>query len=600
MYLSRIRIANFRNFSNLDIELAGNVVVVGENRVGKSNLLYALQLVLDPILPDSARQLGLSDFWDGLVNPTADDKIIVSIEIEDFEDDLDVLTLLTDFRLDNDPQTVRLTYECRAKSDLDGPPAADDDLEFVCYGGENESKQFGYRLRSRITMDVLPALRDAVGDLAIWRKSPLRRLLEDAFRDVELDDLEKVAEAIQTATEQIGKFDEVKSLEKDIAKPFAALSGPKQDVNPTLGFTPTDPSKLPRSIRMLIDDGLRGINEASLGSANLVFLTLKTLELQHMMDENRRDYTFLAIEEPEAHLHPHLQRSVYKHFFENVLDNGEDDEVALSVFLTTHSPHIASVAPPDSIVLLRDTNDEGTVGFSTAGLELIDDEEEDLTRYLDVTRAEILFARGVILVEGDAERFLIPGFADNMGVALDQLGITICSVAGTNFHPYVKFLTVLGIPFSVITDWDPREKGLPLGSRRIENLIRTIEIARSGKVPSKVEAALTDATEQDLRGLGEERGIFTNDHTLEIDLFNGGLNEDIIHTLRGGEFGKKRKALIDGWDADPTTLDPDLYLSLIESMGKGRFAQRLASRFLGHEETPEYIQEAIKFVIERV
>jgi len=77
------------------VELAGNVVVVGENRVGKSNLLYALQLVLDPTLPDSARQLGLSDFWDGLVTPTADDKIVVSIEINGFEDDYDVLALLT-------------------------------------------------------------------------------------------------------------------------------------------------------------------------------------------------------------------------------------------------------------------------------------------------------------------------------------------------------------------------------------------------------------------------------------------------------------------------------------------------------------------------
>ena len=66
MYLSRIKIANFRNFSLLDVELAGNVVVVGENRVGKSNLLYALRLVLDASLSDSARHLSLSDFWDGL------------------------------------------------------------------------------------------------------------------------------------------------------------------------------------------------------------------------------------------------------------------------------------------------------------------------------------------------------------------------------------------------------------------------------------------------------------------------------------------------------------------------------------------------------
>ena len=66
MHLSRIRIANFRNFSDFDVQLSGNVTVVGENRVGKSNLLYALRLIFDPTLPDSARQLSLSDFWDGL------------------------------------------------------------------------------------------------------------------------------------------------------------------------------------------------------------------------------------------------------------------------------------------------------------------------------------------------------------------------------------------------------------------------------------------------------------------------------------------------------------------------------------------------------
>jgi hypothetical protein len=50
--LARIPIQNFRNFATLDISLAGNVVVVGENRVGWSNLLHALRLLLDPTLLD--------------------------------------------------------------------------------------------------------------------------------------------------------------------------------------------------------------------------------------------------------------------------------------------------------------------------------------------------------------------------------------------------------------------------------------------------------------------------------------------------------------------------------------------------------------------
>src|SRR5262249_45005517 len=108
MHLSRIKILNFRNFSELDVSLSGNVVVVGENRVGKSNLLYALRLIFDPSLPDSARQLGLSDFWDGLEDgPSVEDKILISVEIKNLEDDEDVLAVLTDYRLDEDLHTVR-------------------------------------------------------------------------------------------------------------------------------------------------------------------------------------------------------------------------------------------------------------------------------------------------------------------------------------------------------------------------------------------------------------------------------------------------------------------------------------------------------------
>lgn len=282
MYLSRIKIENFRNFRNLDVALGGNIVIVGENSVGKSNLLFGLRLIFDPSLPDSSRQLGLADFWDGLEDITTETTVTISIEIKDFEEDLDVLAVLTDYRLDDDPETVRLTYQLRAQPNLTHAPVSDDNFSFLCFGGEDESKRFGHELRRRITMDLLPALRDAEGDLAAWRRSPLRPLVEEAFIGVDKNALKEIGDKIAQASAAAIDFKEVKMLETSIAELFMSMAGSKQDVHPSLGFSATDATRINRQIRLLIDEGRRGVADASLGSANLIFLTLKLLDLQQV------------------------------------------------------------------------------------------------------------------------------------------------------------------------------------------------------------------------------------------------------------------------------------------------------------------------------
>lgn len=117
----------------------------------------------------------------------------------------------------------------------------------------------------------------------------MRPLVEEAFGSIDLDDVEDIGTKIKEATDALIDLEEVSDLEKTIATSFLEMSGPKQDVRPKLGFAATENIRLLRQIKLLIDDGERGAADASLGSANLIFLTLKTLELDNLIVKNQRE-----------------------------------------------------------------------------------------------------------------------------------------------------------------------------------------------------------------------------------------------------------------------------------------------------------------------
>jgi putative ATP-dependent endonuclease of OLD family len=590
MRICRIAVENYANFECVDFATDDSLVIVGENKVGKSNLLRALRLVLDPTLPDRDRQLGLEHFWDGLGDSKLGATVKVVVEFTDFEGNDNLLTVLGGSLVDTEtPVVARLTYMYRPKAALEGvAPKTLADYEFLVFGGTNEDNVFTAGRRRELPMDYLFALRDAEGDLLNWRRSPLRPIIEELTASLDEKTREELQQLVSNAQSTLARRPEVSAAAGKVHDRLVEMVGDEHAVSLTLGATPTNVDVLLRGLRLLIDGGARGIGDASLGTANLLFLTLKGLELERAVEAGERSHTFLAIEEPEAHLHPHVQRLVYRHYLREEDDAPEN----VTTILTTHSPHIASVAPLRSIILLReDTEGRSTSIASAAEVELLTDEEEDLQRYIDVTRGELFFARGIIFVEGDAERFLLPEFAAARGIDLDELGVTVCSVASANFLPYVKLVgpSALNIPFAILTDLDPPDAGgEPLAFSRVRDILA---LRMDPKDIDKYERF------DDIWEDGELNGIFVNDKTLEVELFQAGMGPAMVPILmkHANSWGPQRRAVMKSWIDDPTTLDEGKLLGWVGEVSKGRFAQALAGAAT-NAVCPEYIKKALTYV----
>lgn len=177
----------------------------------------------------------------------------------------------------------------------------------------------------------------------------------------------------------------------------------------------------------------------------------------------------VLIEEPEAHLHAQVQQVFIKKAYDVLrnLENLKDKkEFTTQLVISTHSSYIAH----QKFESLRYFKRNSSIALPTSeviSLKSVFGEKEKETekfviRYLNTTHNDIFFADAVILVEGPAERILLPHFIKNENCLLDNCYVTILEIGGSHAHRLRPLIEILGLICLVITDLDsinPNDNG---------------------------------------------------------------------------------------------------------------------------------------------
>lgn len=494
MYINKIHIQNYRNYNDFSMNFhKGLNVIIGSNNSGKTGLLYAINLLNSPskVSIDDFNKNNLLKYEELYAdNPP---EIIIEYYIshriaEDDTNDESIIRLLpflgikelNENRTEKDGKVeYNIAAKIKAVFSLDVKHLDDYKKEFKSVHNYDEyfmmlnrfvEKYYSWNYTNGITdtkaeqktatsvfdIRLIEAERtseevrkETKREIEAFTKDSehaaeldaLRKEVSNDLKEILKESITKLSDLFENEDNEIGLKKGNVSIFSDVKANFSVADAYVTEVKDTKsGFV------VP-------------LQHNGLGYNNLIniYMLIKLTEVQ-----KGRDFKILCLEEPEAHLHPAMQYKLFK-YLKNL---DKKNELNQQIFVTTHSSNISAVAGIDNMFMLAYERNEES---SDCRQQCLEEQFKDsdgktykkeaklhLTKFLDVTRSDMLFADKVILVEGIAEKLLMPLFMDACGCSYEDEHISIVEIGGKHFEHFVELFNGNAVNKKVlcITDRD--------------------------------------------------------------------------------------------------------------------------------------------------